>query len=48
MKDCVVWEEPHTGAEEQHEEARAAEAKCYELTATPIPILLSHSAGGSR
>lgn len=36
MKDRIPWEGPHSGAGEQHEEERAAEGKCYELTATPI------------
>lgn len=36
MRDCILWTEPHTGAEEQHEEG-AAEAKCYKLTTIAIP-----------
>jgi len=35
--DCLLWEEPHTGAGEECEEERAAETTCDELTAIPIP-----------
>jgi len=38
MKDCVPWEGPHSVAVEVLEEEGAAEAKNYELTATPIPL----------
>lgn len=36
MKDCIPWEGPYAGAEEECKEERAAEMKCYGLTATPI------------
>ncbi|GAB0204951.1 zinc finger and BTB domain-containing protein 5 [Grus japonensis] len=37
VKDFIPWEEPHTGAEEQHVEEGAAERNRYGLTTTPIP-----------
>ena len=37
MKDCVLWEGPHTGAGEERDKVGVAETKHYELTATPIP-----------
>ncbi|KAJ7403523.1 hypothetical protein WISP_150477 [Willisornis vidua] len=37
MEDCFLWMEPHTVAGEEREEEGAAEAKCDEVTATPIP-----------
>jgi len=39
VKDCIPWEGQHTGAGEEGEEEGAA--KCYELTATPIPHSLA-------
>ena len=33
----TLWEGPHTGAEEEHEEEGVAETTCDELTATPAP-----------
>lgn len=37
MKDCILWEEPHIGAEEDHEEKGGGEMKHYKLTTIPIP-----------
>lgn len=42
MKDCIPWEGPYAGAEEECKEERAAEMKCYGLTTTlipPVPVL---------
>ncbi|KAK4806141.1 hypothetical protein QYF61_001064 [Mycteria americana] len=37
VEDCLPWEGPHAGAGEECEEEGAAETKCDELIATPIP-----------
>lgn len=37
MRHFNVWEGLHAGTQEQHEEKRAAEPKCYEPATTPIP-----------
>ncbi|KAK4826197.1 hypothetical protein QYF61_006141 [Mycteria americana] len=36
-KDYLLWEGPHAGAGEEHEEEGAAETPCDELTTAPIP-----------
>lgn len=49
MKRCIPQEEFSTRAGEQTKQERAAEVKCYETAATPIPhpaVLLSE--GGCR
>ncbi|KAM6078077.1 activating transcription factor 7-interacting protein 2 isoform 2-T3 [Theristicus caerulescens] len=35
VKEYILWERPHAGEREQHEEEGAAEMKCYGLTRTP-------------
>jgi len=37
MNGYLPWDVPHTGAGNEHKEERAAETKCYEQTAAPIP-----------
>ena len=37
MKVCILWEGPHAGTGEEHEDVEAAEPRCYELTVTPVP-----------
>jgi len=36
-QDCILFEQPHTGVGEEHEDEETSETNCYELTATPIP-----------
>ena len=36
VKYCLLWEGPHTGTEEEHEEEGATGTKQCELTATSI------------
>jgi len=40
---CLPWHVPYTGAGEECHEEGAAQTKCYERTATPIPKALLHS-----
>jgi len=48
VKDWILWEGPHTGAGEEHEEERAAEMKCYGLTTTPVPHPSAPNGEGRR
>jgi len=48
VKNCLLWEVPHTGAGEECEEEGEAETMCDELTATPIlcpPVPLGGRSG---
>lgn len=39
MKDFILWEGPHAGADQQCEDKQAAQIKVYYLSATPTPTL---------